>query len=65
MDYAWDISARVLVDTGSSLNVMPNSILVKLSYEGIVMRPSLLIEKVFDGYVSSQKNDPSRWLWKK
>ncbi|XP_050919585.1 uncharacterized protein LOC127137143 [Lathyrus oleraceus] len=41
--------ARVLVDTGSSLNVMPKRTLAKLSYEGPAMKPSALIVKAFDG----------------
>jgi hypothetical protein len=41
--------ARVLVDTGSSLNVMPKSTLVKLSLDGSVLKPSSMIVKAFDG----------------
>jgi hypothetical protein len=41
--------SRVLVDTGSSLNVLPKSTLLKLDYEGVVLRPSDLIVKAFDG----------------
>ncbi|WJX78222.1 hypothetical protein P8452_61468 [Trifolium repens] len=41
--------ARVLVDTGSSLNVMPKSTLVKLSLDGPVLKPSSMIVKAFDG----------------
>jgi hypothetical protein len=40
---------RVLVDTGSSLNVMPKSTLVKLSLVGPVLKPSSMIVKAFDG----------------
>lgn len=49
MDCARDVLARVLIDIGSSLNVMPKSILAKLSYEGTVMRPSVLVVKAFNG----------------
>jgi hypothetical protein len=41
--------ARVLVDTGSSLNVMPKSTLVKMSLDGPVLKPSSMIVKAFDG----------------
>ncbi|KAK2428440.1 hypothetical protein QL285_026962 [Trifolium repens] len=41
--------ARVLVDTGSSLNVMPKSTLLKLSLVGPVLKPSSMIVKAFDG----------------
>jgi hypothetical protein len=41
--------ARVLVDTGSSLNVMPKSTLVKLSLIGPVLKQSNMIVKAFDG----------------
>src|ERR1043165_7248972 len=40
--------SRVLVDTGSSLNVLPKSALMKLDYDGVVIRPSDLIVKAFD-----------------
>ncbi|MCH91444.1 hypothetical protein A2U01_0012371, partial [Trifolium medium] len=41
--------ARVLVDTGSSLNVMPKSTLSKLDIVGPVLKQSDLIVKAFDG----------------
>lgn len=41
--------SNVLVDTGSSLNVLPKSSLDRLSYQGAPMRYSGLIIKVFDG----------------
>lgn len=41
--------ARVLVDTGSSLNVLPKTTLAQLNIEGVQMRPSALIVKAFDG----------------
>lgn len=43
------ILSRVLVDTGSSLNVMPKTTLVKLLLEGMNMKPNTLIVKAFDG----------------
>ncbi|XP_050914897.1 uncharacterized protein LOC127129815 [Lathyrus oleraceus] len=43
------ILLRVLVDTGSSLNVMPKTTLTKLPMEGISMKPNTLIVKAFDG----------------
>ncbi|XP_050897461.1 uncharacterized protein LOC127104315 [Lathyrus oleraceus] len=44
-----DALARVLVDTGSSPNVMPKRTLAKLSYQGPAMKPSALVVKTFDG----------------
>ncbi|XP_050914807.1 uncharacterized protein LOC127129715 [Lathyrus oleraceus] len=44
-----DALARVLVDTGSSLNVKPKRTLAKLSYQGPTMKPSALVVKAFDG----------------
>src|SRR3954469_14496891 len=41
--------ARVLIDTGSSLNVMPKATLDKIALEGLVVRPSRLVVKAFDG----------------
>jgi hypothetical protein len=41
--------ARVLVDTRSSLNVMPKSTLIKLSLAGPVLKQSNMIVKAFDG----------------
>jgi hypothetical protein len=43
------VLARVLVDNGSSLNVMPKSTLNKMSIDGIFMKPSALIVRAFDG----------------
>lgn len=40
---------RVLVNIGSSLNVLPKSSLAKLTIEGFVMKPSELVVKAFDG----------------
>lgn len=43
------ILIRVLVDTSSSLNVIPKTALVKLPMEGLNMKPNTLIVKAFDG----------------
>ncbi|XP_052732430.1 uncharacterized protein LOC128196229 [Vigna angularis] len=43
------VIARVLVDNGSSLNVMPKATLEKLPCEGMHMRPSSMIVRAFDG----------------
>ncbi|KAI5415403.1 hypothetical protein KIW84_040737 [Lathyrus oleraceus] len=44
-----DALSNVLVDTGSSLNVLPKSTLSKLSYQGAPMRYIGVIVKAFDG----------------
>lgn len=44
-----DSLSNFLIDTGSSLNVMPKSTLVKLKYKGGHMRYSGIIVKAFDG----------------
>ncbi|GAU40821.1 hypothetical protein TSUD_398050, partial [Trifolium subterraneum] len=44
-----NIFSKVLVDTGSSLNVMPKTTLDKLASEEVSIRPSSLIVKAFDG----------------
>ncbi|XP_050909727.1 uncharacterized protein LOC127123560 [Lathyrus oleraceus] len=41
--------SRVLVDTGSSLNVLPKSTLSQLQFKGPEMRTSALIVRAFDG----------------
>jgi len=46
MDY---VLARVLIDNGSSLNVMPKATLDKLPRERSHMRPSSMIVRAFDG----------------
>ncbi|KAI5396318.1 hypothetical protein KIW84_062506 [Lathyrus oleraceus] len=45
----FDAMSNVLVDTGSSLNVLPKSTLSKLSYQGPPMRQSGVVVKAFDG----------------
>ncbi|KAI5424556.1 hypothetical protein KIW84_030655 [Lathyrus oleraceus] len=44
-----DAMSNVLVDTGSSLNVLPKTTLSKLSYQGPPMRQSGVVVKAFDG----------------
>ncbi|KAI5414903.1 hypothetical protein KIW84_040386 [Lathyrus oleraceus] len=44
-----DVMSNVLVDTRSSLNVLPKSTLSKLSYQGPPMRQSGVVVKAFDG----------------
>ena len=44
-----NIFARVLVDTSSSLNVLPKSTLNKMSIDGVHMKPNSLIVKAFNG----------------
>lgn len=43
------ILSRVLVEIGSSLNVIPKGSLTKLTIEGLVMKPSELVVRAFDG----------------
>ncbi|KAI5402338.1 hypothetical protein KIW84_050085 [Lathyrus oleraceus] len=53
MNYKEDDLSNMLVDTGSSLNVLPQSTLSKLSYQGALMRYSGVIVKAFDGSLYS------------
>ena len=41
--------AHVLVDTGSLLNVLPKKALYWLDCEGLVMKPSNIVVRAFDG----------------
>ena len=43
------ILAHVLVDTGSSLNVLPNKALDRLDCEGLTLKPSNIVVRAFDG----------------
>ncbi|XP_050888140.1 uncharacterized protein LOC127093269 [Lathyrus oleraceus] len=43
-----DALSNVLVDTGSSLNVLPKSTLARLSYQGAPMRYNVVVVKAFD-----------------
>lgn len=49
MNFQEDALSNVLVDTSSSLNVMPKSTLSKLSYQGAPMKFSGVVMKAFDG----------------
>lgn len=44
------ILSRVRDDTWSSLDVIPKTTLIKLTLEGISMKPNALIIKAFDGF---------------
>src|ERR1051325_2830894 len=44
-----DALSNVLIDNGSALNVIPKSTLSKLKYQGLSMRPSGIIVKMFHG----------------
>lgn len=41
--------SRVLVDTDSSLNVLPKAALMRINYAGLKLRPSDIFVKAFDG----------------
>ncbi|XP_058784515.1 uncharacterized protein LOC131659326 [Vicia villosa] len=43
------VLSRFLIDTGSSLNVMPKATLFKLSMDGVMMRPCTMSVRAFDG----------------
>ncbi|KAI5407365.1 hypothetical protein KIW84_053570 [Lathyrus oleraceus] len=43
------VLSHVLVDTGSSLNVLPKKTLGKIDVEGVILTPSDLIVRAFDG----------------
>ena len=45
--------SRVLTDSGFALNVLLKSSLIKLTLDGVVIRPSPMIIKVFDDSQSS------------
>ena len=49
MNYKNDSLSNVLIDNGSTMNVIPRSTLMKLKYQGTPMRPSGIIVKAFDG----------------
>lgn len=44
-----DVMSNVLVDIGSSLNVLPRSTLSKLAYQGALMRFGGVVVKAFNG----------------
>ena len=41
--------AHVLIDTGSSLNVLPKNALDRLDCEGFTLKPSNIVVRAFDG----------------
>src|ERR1044072_7505876 len=41
--------SHVLVDTGFALNVLPKTAFDRLDVEGVVLKPSDIIERAFDG----------------
>ena len=41
--------SRILLDTGSSMNILPKASLMKLTMDGIVIRPSSMVVKAFNG----------------
>ena len=43
------IVTKVLIDNGSSLNVMPKTTLDKLSFDASYIRPSSMVVRAFDG----------------
>ena len=43
----------MLIDTGFSLNVLPKSSLMRLTLDGVVIRPSSTIVKALDGSQST------------
>ena len=49
MNCKTNMLSNVLVDTGSSLNVMPKSTLDQLSCRGVPLRRSTFLVKAFDG----------------
>ncbi|XP_058757379.1 uncharacterized protein LOC131630634 [Vicia villosa] len=58
-----DSMSNVLIDTGSSLNVMPKSTLAKLSYGGTPMRYSNVLVKAFDGSKKSVIGEVDLPIW--
>ena len=49
VEYQGITLAHVLVDTGSSLNVLPKKALDRLDYEGLTLKPSNIVLRAFDG----------------
>ena len=44
-----DSLSNLMIDNGSTLNVIPRSTLMNLKYQGALMRPSGITVKAFDG----------------
>ena len=59
--------AHVLVDAGSSLNVLPKKALDRLECEGFELKPSNIVIRAFDGSkrMGHSSCDPERLSWKK
>ena len=53
------IVAKVLIDNGSSLNVMPTTTLDKLPFNASCMRPSSMVVRAFDGSRHGERGDRS------
>ncbi|XP_050876305.1 uncharacterized protein LOC127080011 [Lathyrus oleraceus] len=49
MECKGDVLSHVLVDTGSSLIVLPKKALAKLDCEGLILRPTDMVVTAFDG----------------
>ena len=49
VEYRGKTLAHVLVDTGSSLNVLPKKALDRLDCEGLTLKPSNIVVRAFDG----------------
>ena len=49
VEYKGTTLAHILVDTGSSLNVLPKKALDRLDCEGLTLKPSNIIVRAFDG----------------
>lgn len=48
IEFVDNIMSSVLVDIGSSLNVLPKISLAKLTIEGLMMKPNTLVVKAFN-----------------
>ena len=48
MECIGETLAHVLVDTGSSLNVLPKKALDRLDCEGLTLKPSNIVMRAFD-----------------
>ena len=49
VEYRGITLGNVLVDTGSSLNVLPKKALDRLDCEGLTLKPSNIVVRAFDG----------------
>ena len=58
-------SAHVLVDIGSSLNVLPKKDLDRLDCEGLTLKPNNIVVRAFDGskrMVHGEVDVPKSWF---